>query len=1020
MSLASWRQFPFFEGTPIKDPYFGSETNALYSDPSISAICSAGKYIAIVTNQNVVKLINSQFEKVYQFQCYDIGWTITKMSFFNGIKNTTSSGFLVTIAERQGQPLSLKLWSFDKILNPQYILKKFDYNSSYHTICNITNGSNNYPMTCFTYSKDYSVLVLGFSNGTVILVRGDLLHDRGSKQRVIYENKEPITSINFRDDLVLYITTVSKVFTLSTTGKNNGHLDRILDEKEGADINCIGTCIENTHTSLLIAKDDCFQFFNLKGKSHLIQLNIPKKRIYIYKNRYVLFLSFINSNLTESSIISNNRLIILDLKNNYIVYNQSISSTIFDIFEGWDDLYVLLLDGSLLKLHEKPLKENVQILKNNELFQIAIKLAIESSNEFTKSEIMNLKKSYGFNLYDKGEYNDSMDQFIQCIPLGKTSEIIAKFKESSKIQFLIKYLEKMIDLEVSTPNHVNLLLTSYCKLKNKEDFINFITNIEIDEDYETIKKHKVFDLNMIIQLCKENEYFDLALLVAKKFNLSLTVVSIQLNDINDALSTIKYMETLTVDDLLRVLIDNVNALLNSLPNDTTQLLIDVFTGKYIPKSRDLDIEDNLTETNSLISYPLITSYKQFVSFMSSKQNNETKLQETDKSEEKITDNENNNEKVISTIQPTYQPPKPRIIFSSFVNHNYEFVIFLEACIESYDTFDGNLQDKNDLMNTLYEMYLTLSNEDFENKNDWESKAKNLLNERKEWSEEDKVTLLLISNMYDFNEGELIIREATDNVGSIEGFELDIFRSAIFSGNLNKSFEIVNKYGEKDYELFKLALKTYTSNNEFLNMIGEEKLQKLLHKIESLKILTPLEVIDCLTSGDANVKLGLIKDYLLRNIESQKSVIKNNENLVEAYEVKLKDLKIQIDNLLHNPKLINSTKCSVCSGQLDFPIIYFRCGHQIHESCLIESSGISSILNEELGNTTDDDNISCPICSVDQDALLMLKKQQQDVSLRQDLFQASLQGSNDRFKSMFGFLGRGGMETSKIIADGNNI
>lgn len=1025
MSLSLWRQFPFFEGTPIKDPNYGSEKNALYSDPTVSAICSADKVMVIATNQTTIKLFDSQFVKKYEFNCYDLGWSITKLAYFKSTNNN-SNGFLVTIAERQGYPLSLKLWSLDKLLNPQYNMKKFDYNSSYHTVCNITNGANNYPLTCFQYSKDYSLLVFGFSNGTVILVRGDLLHDRGSKQRIIYENKEPITSINFRDDLTLYVSTVSKVFTLSTTGKNHGHLDRILDDKEGCDINCSATLIDSKNrnvNSLLIARNDCFQFYNLKGKSHSIQMNIQKNRVFIYKNRYVLFLTLINSTLTESSIISSNKLIILDLKNNYIVYNQSISSSIFDIFESWDALYVFLMDGSLLKLNEKPLKENVNILVNNELFPIAIKLSNESSSEFTDTEKMELKKMYGYHLYNKGEFGDAIDQFIQCINLGKTSEIISKFKESANIPYLIKYLEKIVELKISTPNHINLLLTSYCKLKRTEDFAQFVNNIKIDDDFESTEPFKNFDLNLIIQLCKENEYYDLALLIAQKFNLSSTVVSIRLNDMNDPISTIKYIESLSIDDLLRVLIDNVSSLLKSAPNETTQLLIDVFTGKYIPKSRDLVVEHESTENSS--SYPLITSYKQFVSFMSLKEKGSNgKIRKENSVNSEVHDHEDshgvssngtNDSSLSKKSIPTYQPPKPRIIFSSFVNHNYEFVIFLEACVESYDTFGGNMQDKKDIMNTLYEVYLTLANEDLDNKSDWETKAKSLLNERSEWSEDDKVSLLLISNMYGFNDGELIIREATDNVGSIEGFELDIFRSAVFSGNLLKSLEIVEKYGEKEHELYRLALTTYTTSNEYMEVIGEENLKKLLFDIEKLKILTPLEVLDCLTKGTANVKLGLVKDYLLRNIETQKSVIKNNENLVAAYESKLKDLNDQITDLMNEPKIINATRCSVCSNPLDFPIMYFKCGHQIHESCLIENSTISPLL---VDNVVDDDNsnesgVSCPICVVDEDALLMLKKQQHEVGLRQDLFQASLQDSNDRFKTMFAFLGRGGMESAKM-------
>jgi hypothetical protein len=1018
MSVLSWRQFPFFESTPIKDPNYGSESSALYSDITLSAICSTDKYIAIATNENIVKLINSQIEKVIEFQCYEVGWTIIRLSYFQKSFKNVNYSCLVTIAERQGYPISLKLWNLDKLLDPNYNMKKFDFNSSFQSQCSITNATNNYPMTCFAHSSDYSTLTFGFSDGTVILVRGDLIHDRGSRQRVIYSSKEPITSINFRDDLTLYVTTISKVFTLSTTGRNNLNFDKLLDNKEGADIDCTDVLKENNFFNLLVAREENFQFYNSKGKSHSIQMNIPKKKIYVYQNRYILCLTYLNSKPTDSSVFSNNKLMILDTKNSFIVFNQSISQSITDIFEIWGDLYLLLSDGSLLKFHAKPFKDNIQVLVNNDLYQIALKLVNENLSEFTDLELMTLQKKYGFYLFDKGEFGASMDQFIKCITLGKTSEIISKFKESSKIQYLILYLEKLVDLKISTINHVNLLLTSYCKLKKNTDFENFINNIKIDDDFDIIEKHKNFDLDKIIQLCKENEYYNLALIIAQRFNLSSKVISIQLNDLKDPILTINYIESLTIENLLRVLIDNLNQLLDFLPNETTQLLIDVFTGKYKPKSRDLEIKNEI-ETKSISSYPLLTSYKQFASFMNSIHEADSQSSNTEDSEKEQNDNE----------PSTYQPPKPRIIFSSFVNHNYEFVIFLEACIESYDKFGGNVHDKNDIMNTLYEMYLTLAKEDEnpDNIKDWEEKAKELLYQKSNLSEEDKNTLLLISNMYDFNDGEMIIRESTElnkENSSIDGFELDLFRLAVFSRNLQKSYDIVIKYGPKEPELYRLALITYTSNDECLEALGDNKLKELLEIIEKMKVLTPLEVLDCLTNGKANVKLGLIKDYLLRNIEKQKSEIKNNENLMDAYELKLKGLTSQINELLNDPKLFNSTKCSVCSNQLDFPIVYFKCGHQVHESCLIETNNINNSIISTTSNISIDDTndgyIVCPVCSSDQDALMMLKKQQEEFALRQDLFKSTLEGSTDKFKTMFAFLGCGGMESGKVITDGTIV
>lgn len=1027
MSLSSWRQFPFFEGTPIKDPYYGStEHEPLYSDPSISAVCTADDLIAIATGQCIIKFINDKLENFFEFQPYEIGWSITKLSYFNPYTdNSTHNGFLVTIAEKQGLPIQLKLWNLSKIMDPKYNLSKFNYNSSYHTLCNISNGANTYPLTCFDHYDNYTILCFGFSNGTVILLRGDLLHDRGSRQRIIYENKEPIMSVHFRDETNLYVTTVSKTFTLLTNGKNNGHFNKVLDDKLGSDINC--ACITNEKT-LIVARDDNIQSYNLKGKYHAIQLNIPKRRMYLYKNRYILFLTFINSNLTENSIISNNKLIIFDLKYNYIVFNQAIAHSIFDIFEAWNDIYVFLSDGSLLKIHEKSLTEKINILKSRELFQIAIKLTNEANpGDYSSKDSMMLRKNYGNYLYNKGEFVDSINQFIQCIQLGKTSEIISKFSESSKIQYLVKYLEKLVELKVSTDNHINLLLTSYCKLKRFEEFEEFINNIKADEDFEIIEEYKKFDLSLVIQLCKDNEYYKLALLIGEKFNLSSTVVSIQLNELNNPSLTIDYIRSLGIEDLLRVLIENVYSLLNHLPNETTQLLIDVFTGKYTPTPRKLKLlalqntKGIVKPENDEVSHPLLTSYKQFVLFMSSKD-----YKSSDSSTDTLSEIENQNKEKQSVTERTltYLPPKPRIIFSNFVNHNYEFVIFLEACIASYDLFGGDVQDKKDIINTLFEIYLTLSTEDPENSKDWERKAFNLLKERDEWTENDKTSLLLTATMYNFNDGEMFIKE-TAEPNSIQGFELDIFRSAILSNNILKSFEILEKYGKQEPELYRLALTTYTASDSIMSEIGDSRIEKILDHIEEENILTPLEVIDSLTCGNANVKLGLIKPYILKTIEKQKADIKNNEKLVTAYESKLNDLNSQITDLLKNPKIVNNTNCSVCTGPLDFPIVYFKCGHQIHESCLIENNGsaIQEPHKHNFSNISNDNYdivSSCPICLADQDALSMLKKQQDEVSERQDLFETTLKNSTDRFKTIFGFLGRGGLETNKFIVNNHEF
>jgi hypothetical protein len=81
---------------------------------------------------------------------------------------------------------------------------------------------------------------------------------------------------------------------------------------------------------------------------------------------------------------------------------------------------------------------------------------------------------------------------------------------------------------------------------------------------------------------------------------------------------------------------------------------------------------------------------------------------------------------VEVEQPvSYEIPKPRTAFSSFVDHPQEFVTFLEALIKQENLKE---EDKVDLYTTLFEMYLDTANRvrDEAEKREWEMKAKQLI------------------------------------------------------------------------------------------------------------------------------------------------------------------------------------------------------------------------------------------------------------------------------------------------------
>lgn len=1008
MSLpSSWRQFQLFDVTPIKDPNYGSE-NPLYSDHSLSAITSTASYLVIATKNSFIKLISKEFSLLKTFIAYDLDYRI------GYIKALPGSNLLVTLAERQGSPSILKLWDLNKLL--QLPDENSDEDESlkhkYQTQVNIHNGDNSFPISCFQFNDDLTCVAIGYTNGKVILIRGDLIRDRGSKQRLIYETNDPITGIQFNKyQDVLYITTTSKILTVLTTGRNHGKPNRLLSKRTGVDLNC--SDIDVKSQQLIVGTKDSIRYYSHLNKSHTLAFEIPKKSIFKYKKNYLLIVSPIEeqtkNNTSDVSSKAITRILIIDLYNKHIFFSLTIPNNTIDyIFTMWDDLYMLSNDGVLYKLHERPINQQIELILQRSLFNIAYDLATQAN--LSNDMLLKIQLLYGDHLYDKSEFEESIDAYIKCLTLYEKNDsldankgddniddfimtVITKFKDVSNINNLIKFLYKLYELKLANNDHLTLLLCCYCKMKMITDLDNFINELDLSENTsnkEDLSKVNLQELNfqLIINLFKECGYFTQAIELLHKLNQPSHIVGIQLNDMHQPKQCLDYMKSLAIDELLLILIDHSKSLLDSLPIETTELLINVFTGKYIPREQPdgpVNLKTRVLDTTNInsdeVAFPL-NSYKAFLAYIAGSSSDKA-----DSEESSVATNPHS--------EPTYLPPKPSLIFPSYINNPNEFVIFLEACIETFEKYQGNINDKKDLLITLLEMYLSLSKSNSE-KNSWLSKAKELV--RTYSSLLNKSSLLLISHIYDFKEGEIAAKQQS-------GFEESLFRTSQSSGDVEGCFEIVRKYGESKPELYKQTLKFVVSKKEIFDKVDAKDIQFILSRIKALKLATPLEVIQILSATEF-ATIGLIKDYLIEYIDTQKQEISNNVKLIQSYEKESTKNTHKLTELTSKPFVIQNNKCSSCKMKLDFPIVHFKCKHSYHQRCLDENKFISSTADlDGLDVTTR----CCPLCINDLELAHSARADQLRTKDDIELFEQTLNEAPDRFKVITNYLGKGVME-----------
>jgi len=102
-------------------------------------------------------------------------------------------------------------------------------------------------------------------------------------------------------------------------------------------------------------------------------------------------------------------------------------------------------------------------------------------------------------------------------------------------------------------------------------------------------------------------------------------------------------------------------------------------------------------------------------------------------------------------------------------------------------------------------------------------------------------------------------------------------------------------------------------------------------IDSLNILSPIQVIDTL-SKDVSIPIDLLKPYLLKTIQQQKSDYETNNKLFMSYCEDVRGMKDEISQL-EGDVIFQSSHCTKCKQALSAPSVHFFCKHSYHKRFL---------------------------------------------------------------------------------------
>ncbi|GLB34509.1 putative zinc-finger [Lyophyllum shimeji] len=1043
----AWRHYPFFDVVPVKDVHdLDSAPDIFKATPEISTVASSSVGVLVADIHGSVHVLNRDFESVASWVAH-VGGRVTHM--------VERKGVLVTLGEEDGvrSPL-LKIWDVvnrDKKTGTPALLRS--------TKVQLTNRPH--PVSTVALSASLSHLAIGLGDGAVLLYRhlDQSLASSTSltalpKPRIIHESPpEPVTGLGFKEpteenpNLSLFVVTINHVLSYQVTGKGSGGAASVVDEI-GCGLGC--ATMDWKANSMVVAKDEAIFFCGTEGREAAYAYEGHKTSIHTHRH-YLVIVSppFVASAASASATVRNfaartpnydesdiTKVTVFEPENKYVAYSGTFKHDVREIISQWGEIYVLTSDGNLLCLQEKSTATKLDILYRKSLYGLALSLA--KTQQLDESSVADIHRQYGDHLYAKGDYDNAMQQFVQTIGHLQPSYVIRKFLDAQRIHNLVTYLQELHSLGLANSDHTTLLLNTYTKLKDVSRLDSFIkTEARRGADGDELP----FDLDTAIRVCRQAGYFEHASYLARKYERHEDYLRIQIEDAGNYGEALAYLRMLGPDAAESNLARYGRAMLSSLPEETTKLLIDLCTTSGPLTSIDTEtaptpIVQRQNTAPSYLSYLALNRIPAAPATVTSDTATPPSPSIATVKPDTATSHRgslHDISRASTPPQPPSPPPSalavpaipapppvkrlsPRMYFAHFVDHMEQFLAFLEtvalrrwgqsveeptpprllASPEPPLDEETERLDQVAVWNTLLELYLTLPAPGYTgtalDEGVLRAKAQRVLESGS--VPYDPMHALVLCSTRGYTAGLVLLWERMGMHEDVLRFWMESAKEGREEGASAQVVSHLEKYGKERPQLYPLVLRFLTSTPELLERHREDVRRVLVH-IDEEGIMPPLGVVQVLSrNGVASV--GLVKEWLMTKIKDSRAEIQNDRELINSYRMETAAKLKQVEELSDpdHPRVFHVTRCSTCSGQLDLPSVHFMCNHSYHQRCLAE-------------NETE-----CPNCAREHGVIREIRKNNERLADQHEVFLSEVQEGG--FEAVATAFGRGVLNMTRPL------
>lgn len=500
MALLHWRKFLFFDEQFIEN----SELSQLINQEpqkegqplaSVKLSCSSSGHgnILLGDEDGYVYIVNKTL-KVNSFKA--------NQKTTSHVKQVPKSSVFITCgADQDGVNPLVKLWDPDKPdrLNQPSCLRLIRSNTGFIKPSRVT---------CIECNDNLTLLVIGYEDGSIVLLHGDITKQRKSQSgRPIKISDYPITGIVLRTDIKPSQQTSREAYAFVTTEREIFHLNlgnktfsKVKLDQIGCEPKCCclapGADGRTFSCSLLaVGRDNAVYFYQVDGRGPCLAFEGEKLVLQQFKS----YLVIVSRDLPEKRNLVSSRvrkppnatcenhvnLNIYDLKNKYIAHSSTLPEVDTIVVE-WGYLFILCSNGKLMVLREKDNQTKLEILFRKDQFSLVIEFA--KDQHYDEDALCDIFKHYGDSLFKRGDYDGAIQQYIRTIGRSEPSYVIKKYLDSQRTGSLIVYLEALHKKGHANRDHTILLLICYSKLRDDEKLKQFVEENDIKMNVEMAVK----------------------------------------------------------------------------------------------------------------------------------------------------------------------------------------------------------------------------------------------------------------------------------------------------------------------------------------------------------------------------------------------------------------------------------------------------------------------------------------------------------------------------------------------------